>query len=130
MQSVQTEDTQPQRSMILLGSMGDLEMSWEEHNDEEMRALIAQKMAEGFTFFAVKTSAAPMSRRRKLGTIDQLDADVRTVQVPDKDFLRMFEQGKVSFNRTEDKIEESMIVRDPAVAAKTKTVAVRQQQGG
>jgi hypothetical protein len=115
------------RSLTLLGSLGDVEITWDENNDEAMREIIAKKMAEGVTFFEIKQG---LIRKRKPKVKNVGDLKANSVYIHDEDIQRMFSEGRVEFSRNGDKIETTGVIRDPAVAAKSRTAAVPRPGGG
>lgn len=114
----------------MLSSLGDIDITWEDHNDEEMRALFAQKMQEGIVFFEIVPDAEAMKRRRKVTSIDQLSAEARKVSVPDPDIMKLWETGTLGISRSDHPVKTRRRIKDPAEAATTDTAAVRHAAGG
>lgn len=118
------------RSCVFLNEMGDIEISWDSANDDEMRDIIAKKMAEGVQFFMIKPLLGSwLHRRVQLKTIHDLNN--QRIQIKDADIEKMFSAGKVSvFRRDGQTIETSGKAKTPEDAAKGHTVAVKPLVGG
>lgn len=114
----------------MLSSLGDMDITWEDHNDAEMRALFEKKMKEGIVFFEIIPDAEAMKRRRKVTSIDQLSAEARKVSVPDPDIMKLWDEGKLGITRSDHPVKTRRRIKDPAEAASTDTAAVRQAAGG
>lgn len=120
-----------ERSLILLNSMGDIEVVWESANDDRMREVIAKKMSEGIRFFIVKPMLGGVMRRRtKLTKMDQLNQS--RINVHDDDINKLFSEGVVAVERRDGKSGLDIVSRvtDAAVAAASTTVGMRQFAGG
>ena len=130
---MQTETVTPKRSVrscTMLSSLGDIDITWEDHNDAEMRTLFEQKMKEGIVFFEIIPDADAMRRRRKVTAIDQLSPEARKVSVPDPDIMKLWESGTIGVGRSDHPVKTRRRIKDPAEVATTDTAAVRQAAGG
>lgn len=118
------------RSMTLLNGMGDIEITWDSSQDEKMRELIAKKMKEGVTFFILKpVPFTDLYRKTKLKTMKDLKEN--RIKLDDEDLEMMFAAGQVGIQRTNSSDYDTVApVRDPAKAARSRTVGVRALQGG
>jgi hypothetical protein len=117
------------RSCCLLGEMGDIEITWDEDGDEEMRRIIQKKMDGGMKFFQIVVNGKSAKRTRLKKLADLVDMKIN---VADEDIERAFTDGTVQFNRLQGGEDRDSIVRvdNAAIAAKTNTVGVQQFKGG
>jgi len=118
-----------ERTLILLNEMGDIEISWDPEHDEKMRAVIQKKMEHGVKFFRIKDYII-LKKRVYISSPSELKAN--KISVADEDIEKLFLDGSIRFTRRTDSINGYKVehVTDPAVAAKSNTVAVRQYKGG
>jgi len=109
--------------------MGDIEISWDPEHDEKMRAVIQKKMEHGVKFFRIKDYII-LKKRVYISSPSELKAN--KISVADEDIEKLFLDGSIRFTRRTDSINGYKVERvtDPAVAAKSNTVAVRQYKGG
>lgn len=119
------------RSCVLLTEMGDIEIAWDSKHDDEMREIIAKKMAQGVRFFIIKPLLGSfIQRRARLKSIDDLDKN--RVQIRDEDIATMFAAGKIAMFRgnTGANIDTAGVAETPEEAVKQRTVAVKPFVGG
>lgn len=119
------------RSCVLLTEMGDVEISWDSQHDDEMREIIAKKMAEGVRFFVIKPVIGNFFHRRTaLKSIHDLDRN--RIQIKDEDIEKMFVAGKIAMFRGNGsgQIDTTGVAETADDAVKTHTVAVKPFVGG
>jgi hypothetical protein len=130
------------RGMTILCEMGDLEISWEPHNDEKVRLIIEKKMREGVRFFILKPVIGDvLHMRKKLNKISDLKA--HNIKIKDEDIQSLFSSGDAAFFRNpqgqEDQIAIASVkgpdgkldhVASSQLAVKNRTVGVRPLGGG
>ncbi len=121
-----------ERSITLLNDMGDIEISWDSDQDDDMRQLIAKKMAQGVRFFTLAPVLGGVLYRKK-AMKTMADLKENRVKVTDSDVAALFEAGKVQLTRTNDNVEVKTtgIAKTPDEVVKAKrAVGVRGLQGG
>lgn len=118
------------RSMTLLNVTGDVTITWDEENDEAMRAVIEKKMAEGVTFFLIRPRLGGLwDSKTKITRVDELNG--HKVAIADDDVERLFRAGTVGVTRVSDKSYEVVgRATDAKQVANGNTVAVRRMAGG
>ena len=121
------------RTMTLMNQTGDITIGWGEDNDTAMRAMVEQKLAEGYTFFLVQGE-----QQVKLRTITDL-GEARQVVMADRDAETLFAAGKVGLvervggminaaaDRVIDTIRRAKTVEE---IVRGDTVAMRPMRGG
>lgn len=119
------------RSMTLLNEMGDVEIAWDEDKDDEMRAIIEKKMAEGVRFFILKPVLGSfLHTKKQVKKVSDIPSN--HVKIMDSDIEAMFSAGKIALFRNESggTIETAGVAKDAATVAKSRTVGVKAMQGG
>ena len=115
------------RELVLLTEMGDLVITWEADNDEEMAKVIQRKMDQGVRFFIVKPFEKSEVKVTKLE-----DIQGREVFIRDEDLEIMFTEGKIGLVK---RIQQTTIqtfghAKTAIEAAKGTTMGVRPFVGG
>lgn len=118
------------RTCILLNGLGDVEISWDSSDDDEMRKIIQKKMDEGVSFFIMTPLIGSfLQRRKKIASVDELDRF--RIQIRDADIEKMFEAGKISVFRSDAKKIDTVRRAETAdEAVRNDTVAARPFVGG
>ena len=124
------DNTDSLRSMIILNSMGDVEITWDSSKDDQMREIIAKKMAEGVKFFVLKPVLGSfLHRKAKLKSINDLKQN--HIKINDSDIEAMFVAGNISVFRNEtSEIETTHVAKTAQEAVTTNTVAITPLRGG
>lgn len=111
-------------SMILLNESGDITIEWSDQYEKEMKELIKKKIAEGYTFFILK-SFLGFQRKVKLVSAEDLSPGARLV-LHDEDAVRLFQEGKIKAGSTEQRqFEVAKSSKDAGEIAKSDSLAVR-----
>lgn len=140
--TVEINNQQP--SITFLNMTGDITITWDEHNREEILAMIRAKMAEGYVFFTTKKiPLVPLYRKSKV-TSESLES-VNHVVIPDDQFERLvksvddrdvagaLQSGTARLTQREDKtntLDTSTRAKSAEEVLDGSSVAVRPVRGG
>lgn len=73
-----------ERSIIFLNMTGDIQITWDEQNEDAILALVEKKMQEGYSFFILKPRALGLLGKKKVALESIEDArKAGSVVVPD-----------------------------------------------
>lgn len=133
-----------QPSLTFLNGSGDITITWDDHNKEQIIDMIKKKMAEGYTFFItkkvpiinlyrkVKVTEANLEKCDHV-VIDDNAFEKMVNSVDDRDVADQVRSGNANFARHnlfgKEKVEP-VIERDPCKVANSKALAVRKIAGG
>lgn len=124
------------RSLTILNLSGDSTLIWSPENDDLMREVIAERMRNGFAFFVMERRWQGLvpDRKVRVTDIDKAMAS-RRLTMADEVFASIVGRDGVQLVRTPAKegalsTGEARLTRDPAVAARSQCLAVRQPVGG
>jgi hypothetical protein len=126
-----TKEFAPLGSMILLNQTGDVTIVWTEEHEESMRALIAQRIKDGYTFFVVeKKLFGLISSKQKVHDIGQIQKGTKLL-LRDEDAIRLFSEGKIGVTAKEKgEIAVSHSTRDIDEILRKDTLAVKAIASG
>lgn len=140
--TVEINNQQP--SITFLNMSGDITITWDEHNKEEILKMIRAKMAEGYSFFTTKKiPLLPLYRKSKVGsndldtlshvviTDDQFERLVKSVD--DRDVAGALRGGTAKLAQREDKttaLDTSTRAKSAEEVLEGSSVAVRPVRGG
>jgi hypothetical protein len=133
-----------QPSITFLNRSGDITITWDEQNKEQIIEMIKKKMSEGYTFFTTKKIPLVKLYRKVKVTEQNLEACESVViddaafekmvkSIDDRDVAEQVRSGRADFARHNlfgKETVEAKIERDPAKVADSKAVAVRKIAGG
>ena len=130
-------------SITFLNGSGDITITWDEHNKEQIIEMIKKKMSEGYTFFTTKKIPLVKLYRRVKVTEANLESceavvlddeafEKMVASVDDRDVASQVRSGTASFARPKmfGRQEDPKIERDPHKVVESKAVAVRKVAGG
>lgn len=131
-------------SITFLNMSGDVTITWDEHNKDQILDLIRKKMSEGYTFFITKkVPLIPLHRKVKVGLddLESIDHVILTDEqfskimegVNDKDVASVVSSGVASLTKRSESPEESDGPRksiDPREVLEANSVALRPIRGG
>jgi hypothetical protein len=120
-----------ERSMTIMGQMGDLEIAWEEQNDDAMREFIERKLKEGVTFFVYKPTLGGLLPNRKVELKKIKDLD-RHLLVKDPDVAALVASQVATLQRRDQSLASQTPVssRNAAEIARSRSVGTPAMQGG
>jgi hypothetical protein len=126
------DDAEPLRALTFLNNSGDSTITWEAENDEVMRELIAKKLSQGTAFFIIQPKVLGFIPRPKVRVTDVDQAmKHRSVSVKDNDFASIIAAGLADVTKRPDIDTESAVQStDPALIARSQSVAVTPMRGG
>jgi len=138
------EATMEYPSITFLNGSGDITITWDEHNKEQIIDMIKKKMAEGYTFFTTKK--IPLVKLYRKVKVNEANLDkCESVIIDDDAFEKMVESthdrdvaeqvrsGNANFARHNLFGKEQVmpvIERDPRKIVESKALAVRKIAGG
>jgi hypothetical protein len=140
--------TQPTQtpSITFLNLSGDVTITWDKTNEEQILSLIEEKMRQGFSFFILKPRALgflppkkvlakSMSQVARAGKVSIADADVNTIlasKVHDQDVQTAVESGAARLERPQDNAtyETERRASSAREVLQHQSVAVRPVLGG
>lgn len=128
-------------TMTLLNGTGDTTIAWTKESDAEIRTYIDEKLAQGYSFFALEN---PSLLGRMFGRKPSLFAlqDVnqlkdREIRLDDNQAEALFRQGKVSVVRgsredigSSEPVATAGRLRTVDAIVSTRSIAVRPMAGG
>lgn len=74
-------------SITFLNETGDVTITWDDESEAEVKALVAKKLKEGYTFFTVKRRMLVLSTKSKLGISDVVSA--KSIKMDDDAYAQM-----------------------------------------
>lgn len=125
--------------MTLLNETGDITITWTDEEDSEVRAMVAKKMEQGYSFWVVerpswwKEILGAKAQQVRVTDISQLKRGERSVVLADKDVEALFEQGKVGVVKSMPKhgeVETTRRARTVQDVMTNNTLAIRPIAGG
>ena len=139
-----TEQTKP--SITFLNLSGDVTITWDKSNEEQILALIEEKMRQGFSFFILKpralgilppkkVRAKSMAQVARAGQVRVADEDVQRIlasHVHDTDVQGAVQSGAARLERSQ---EDATYDAGPRISSarevvRNQSVAVRPVMGG
>lgn len=140
------EEQMLEPSITFLNMSGDVTITWDDQNKAEVEALVARKMAEGYSFFIVKP-VGTRGRAPKLKAASQLDGiatralkmnnEFNGQQLSDEDLVKALTSGVVNIERKPETVPAKTGGQRPARRASTarevveaQSVAVKPITGG
>lgn len=123
------------RSLTLFDSSGDTTIAWDEERDEEIRAVIEKKMAEGIRFFIVKPRLGGLIKPVKEQITKVSDIENNAVSISDDDFIRLMSSNSTGIVPVDSRKEttEIEVVRAAQTSTEVSTnhsIGVRRISGG
>lgn len=123
------------RSLTLFDRTGDTTIAWDEERDEEIRAVIEKKMAEGVRFFIVKPRLGGLVKPKKEEITDVSQIENNAVSIKDEDFIRLMGMCSTGIVPVDSKKEttEIEVVRSATTSKEVSTnhsIGVRPITGG
>jgi hypothetical protein len=119
------------RSLTFLNEAGDQTLTWSADRDEEIKAIIEQKLAEGMAFYIVDPVAVEQPKRpKKLKDFEQA-LEKRALLIKDKDFAKFVGLGKAGVTKTPAGSRTgARRSKDAGEIASSQSVATKQRRGG
>lgn len=136
-----------QPSITFMNMTGDITISWDDTNRDQMLALVQQKMNEGYSFFIVEPRLFGMlgTKKVEVTSIEQA-RKAGAVSVKDKDVQEILKRAKLDDPAVEaavssgaaklvsaghgDNISTTRRARSASEVVSNQTVAVRRVVGG
>lgn len=133
-------------SITFLNMSGDVTITWDDQNKAEVEALVARKMAEGYSFFIVKP-VGTRGRAPKLKDAAQLDGiatralkmhnEFKGESLSDEELVKALTSGVISIERKPETVPAKRGAQQAARRASTarevveaQSVAVKPITGG
>lgn len=118
------------RPFMILPFLGDIEITWGEDEHETMIALIQKKLDAGMRFFQITVDDRGQGHRSRVKKASDLKG--RRIDVGDEDIEALLSSGQIAVERGNARIIDNnpAAITDPAIIAKSQTVAVQPLQGG
>ncbi len=133
-------------SLTFLNGTGDVTIVWDESNRQAVKEMIALKMAQGFSFFKVRTPGQ-RGRAAKIKSPYDLDGlnsvnvsdEVNGTHLHDEDLAKLFEAGQIiiaprsgfgdnkQYGSDREPLER---LKDPEKILNSKTIVTQPLSGG
>lgn len=117
-------------SITFLNEHGDITITWDESNSEEVKQMIQQKLDAGYKFFIVDKKFGFIPNKTKLTHVSQLK-DSGKILMKDKEVEKLFFEGHVNISseRPTSNVVAGLATTVSQVVANT-TIATRPAIGG
>ncbi|HAT61337.1 MAG TPA: hypothetical protein DCS83_02145 [Prevotella sp.] len=122
------------RSLSLLDSSGDTTITWDEDRDDDIRAVIEKKMAEGVRFFIVKPRFGGLGKSKtQITSVDEIQNN--TVSIEDADFIGLMSSSPkgiaaIPSNRDQTEIVVVKAAKTASEVAVSHSVGIKPLVGG
>jgi hypothetical protein len=133
-------------SITFLNMSGDVTITWDDQNKADVEALVARKMAEGYSFFIVKP-VGTRGRAPKLKEASQLEGiptralkmhnEFKGQSLSDEELVKALTSGVISIERKPETVPAKSVGQQAARRASTarevveaQSVAVKPITGG
>ena len=133
-EQVQTEYA---AGMILLNRTGDITITWNKEDEDDIRRMVEEKLRQGYSFFTVEN---PSLLRRALGAkagyrqiteASQIGGANRTLRLADNDVEPLFRSGKIALlPASTTQMSAGSLLRTASDIVSRSTVCIRPMAGG
>jgi uncharacterized Zn ribbon protein len=140
-------ENSPQASLTFLNHCGDVTISWDDENKEEIKAMVEKKMKQGFSFFVVrevksKGRAPKVKFASEIDTIAskqlKVDNKVDGRVLDDDDLVKALTSGVIRIERKKEtkpatnKASDAPLVRanTPEEVVNAQSIAIKPITGG
>lgn len=125
---------------IFLNEHGDLNLSWDESDHEQMKQVILEKMNKGYIFFVIEKKFFGLYKKKRKLTKENFEKNIdrKNIVVHDKELEKFIKESNNAFLNNEKSSDNSYSVKDTLSAGKlgdyfkedTSLVAVKPPVGG
>ncbi|WP_210498952.1 hypothetical protein [Vibrio crassostreae] len=126
-------------STVILNTSGDLTISWDENEREEVLKVIQQKLDDGYVFFEVTRTKRffnliTTKRKRYIKSTDDIQTDSVTLEdVHDREMVDLLKSGNAAVTSTPEEnktVNTVRPIRDAETISQTQTVMMKPVYGG